>query len=271
MAKSERSNALKRVRKEILASYEVEVDEDIAKKVIEAYKKSVVRDMILNDNIRADGRALDEVRPISIETSLLPSVHGSCLFTRGETQALVVATLGDSKDAQFYDLITSKDSKSENFMVHYNFPGFSVGEAKFNGAPGRRELGHGNLAKRALEPSIDLNYDGTIRLVSEILESNGSSSMATVCGGSLALRSADIAVVDLVAGIAMGLVSDGTNHAILTDIMGLEDHDGDMDFKVTGTRDGITALQMDIKLGGVDLGLLEEALSEANKGKNTYT
>ncbi len=268
MAKSERSNALKRVRKEILASYEVEVDEDIAKKVVEAYKKSVVRDMILNDNIRADGRKLDEVRPISIETSLLPSVHGSCLFTRGETQALVVATLGDSKDAQFYDLITSKDSKSESFMVHYNFPGFSVGEAKFNGAPGRRELGHGNLAKRALEPSIDLNYDGTIRLVSEILESNGSSSMATVCGGSLALRSADIAVVDLVAGIAMGLVSDGTNHAILTDIMGLEDHDGDMDFKVTGTRDGITALQMDIKLGGVDLGLLKEALSEANKGKN---
>jgi len=268
MAKSERSNALKRVRKEILASYEVEVDEDIAKKVVEAYKKSVVRDMILNDNIRADGRKLDEVRPISIETSLLPSVHGSCLFTRGETQALVVATLGDSKDAQFYDLITSKDSKSEKFMVHYNFPGFSVGEAKFNGAPGRRELGHGNLAKRALEPSISLNYDGTIRLVSEVLESNGSSSMATVCGGSLALRSADIEVVDLVAGIAMGLVSDGTNHAILTDIMGLEDHDGDMDFKVTGTRDGITALQMDIKLGGVDLSLLKEALSEANKGKN---
>ncbi|MBL0720979.1 MAG: polyribonucleotide nucleotidyltransferase [Sulfurovum sp.] len=268
MAKSERSSALKRVRKEIIASYEIEVDEDIAKKVVEAYKKSVVRNMILNNNIRADGRALDEVRPISIETSLLPSVHGSCLFTRGETQALVVVTLGDNKDAQFYDLITSKDSKSERFMVHYNFPGFSVGEAKFNGAPGRRELGHGNLAKRALEPSIDLNYDGTIRLVSEILESNGSSSMATVCGGSLALRSADIAVVDLVAGIAMGLVSDGTNHAILTDIMGLEDHDGDMDFKVTGTRDGITALQMDIKLGGIDLGLLKEALSEANKGKN---
>jgi len=268
MAKSERSNALKRVRKEILASYAIEVDEDIAKRVVEAYKKSVVRNMILNDNIRADGRKLDEVRPITIETSLLPSVHGSCLFTRGETQALVVATLGDSRDAQFYDLITSKDSKSENFMVHYNFPGFSVGEAKFNGAPGRRELGHGNLAKRALEPSINLDYDGTIRLVSEVLESNGSSSMATVCGGSLALRSADIEVVDLVAGIAMGLVSDGTNHSILTDIMGLEDHDGDMDFKVTGTRNGITALQMDIKLGGIDLGLLKEALSEANKGKN---
>jgi len=268
MAKSERSNALKRVRNEIIEAYEQDIEKDLAKKVLEAYKKSVVRDMILNDNIRADGRALDEVRPISIETSLLPSVHGSCLFTRGETQALVTATLGDSKDAQFYDLITSKDSKTEKFMVHYNFPGFSVGEAKFNGAPGRRELGHGNLAKRALEPSIDLNYDGTIRLVSEVLESNGSSSMATVCGGSLALRSADIDVVDLVAGVAMGLVSDGTNHAILTDIMGLEDHDGDMDFKVTGTKDGITALQMDIKLGGVDLDLLKEALERANSAKN---
>jgi polyribonucleotide nucleotidyltransferase len=271
MAKSERSNALKMVREDVIASYissGKELEKDLAKKVLEAYKKSVVREMILNDNIRADGRALDEVRPISIETSLLPSVHGSCLFTRGETQVLASITLGDSKDAQFYDLITSKDSKSERFMVHYNFPGFSVGEAKFNGAPGRRELGHGNLAKRALEPSIDLNYDGTIRLVSEVLESNGSSSMATVCGGSLALRSADIDLVDLVAGVAMGLVSNGDKHAVLTDIMGLEDHDGDMDFKVTGTRDGITALQMDIKLGGIDLSLLQEALTQANIARN---
>jgi len=267
MAKSERSNALKRVRNEIIEAYEQDIEKDLAKKVLEAYKKSVVRDMILNDNIRADGRALDEVRPISIETSLLPSVHGSCLFTRGETQALVTATLGDSKDAQFYDLITSKDSKTVYFMVHYNFPGFSVGEAKFNGAPGRRELGHGNLAKRALEPSIDLNYDGTIRLVSEVLESNGSSSMATVCGGSLALRASEVKTKKLVAGIAMGLITDGNRYAILSDIMGLEDHDGDMDFKITGTKDGITALQMDIKLGGIDRKILKDALYQAREGR----
>jgi len=271
MAKSERSSELKKVRHSIIASWEEEgntADEKLIKKVLESYKKSLVRAMILNDTIRADGRGLDDVRPISIETSLLPSVHGSCLFTRGETQALVTATLGDIKDSQSYELITNKQSLYEKFMVHYNFPGFSVGEAKFMGAPGRRELGHGNLAKRALEPSLDLNYDGTIRLVSEVLESNGSSSMATVCGGSLALRSADVEVVDLVAGVAMGLVSDGETHAILTDIMGLEDHDGDMDFKITGTRDGTTALQMDIKLGGIELALLEEALGKASKAKN---
>ena len=271
MAKSERSSALKKIRKCIIETLNDRgdtIDEGLIKKVLEAYKRSVVRAMILDDNIRADGRGLDTVRPISIETSLLPSVHGSCLFTRGETQALVTATLGDSKDSQAYELITNKQSLYEKFMVHYNFPGFSVGEAKFNGAPGRRELGHGNLAKRALEPTIDLDYDGTIRLVSEILESNGSSSMATVCGGSLALRSANIDLVDLVAGVAMGLVSKDGKNAILTDIMGLEDHDGDMDFKITGTRNGITALQMDIKLGGIELGLLKEALGKAGKAKN---
>ena len=230
-------------------------------------KKEVVRAMILDRELKADGRGLDDVRPISIETSLLPSVHGSCLFTRGETQVLVAATLGDSKDAQQYEMITSKQSQYERFMVHYNFPGFCVGEAKPMGVPGRRELGHGNLAKRALEPAIDIHYDGAIRLVSEVLESNGSSSMATVCGGSLALRSADVDMVKLVAGVAMGLVSDGERYAILTDIMGLEDHDGDMDFKVAGTREGITALQMDIKLGGIDLKVLEDALYKASKAK----
>jgi polyribonucleotide nucleotidyltransferase len=224
--------------------------------------------MILDKGIRADGRALDEVRPISIETNLLPSVHGSCLFTRGQTQALVTVTLGDKKDSQMYELITEKNSQSENFMVHYNFPGYSVGDAKYISAPGRRELGHGNLGKRALEPAIPLNYDGTIRIVSEILESNGSSSMATICGGSLALRSAEVDMVDLVAGIAMGLVSENGKHAVLTDIMGLEDHDGDMDFKIAGTKNGITALQMDIKLGGIDLEVLREALIQASKGKN---
>ncbi|SFV64434.1 Polyribonucleotide nucleotidyltransferase [hydrothermal vent metagenome] len=271
MAKSERSTAFSELKRDIIESLSANGDEPIdkmlVKRVLEKYKKEIVRSMILDKGLRADGRGLDEVRPITIETNLLPSVHGSCLFTRGETQALVTATLGDSKDAQQYELITSKSSMSEKFMVHYNFPAFSVGEAKPMGVPGRRELGHGNLAKRALEPSIDMKHDGTIRIVSEILESNGSSSMATVCGGSLALRSADVDMVDLVAGVAMGLVSDGERYAVLTDIMGLEDHDGDMDFKVTGTKNGITALQMDIKLGGVDLDILKVALEKATKGK----
>lgn len=270
MAKSERSTELKKVRTKIMEALEAdgkEADKELVSKVLERYKKTVVRAMILDKNIRADGRALDEVRPISIETNLLPSVHGSCLFTRGQTQALVTATLGDKKDAQMYELITEKNAQSENFMVHYNFPGYSVGEAKFMGAPGRRELGHGNLAKRALEPSLDLNYDGSIRLVSEILESNGSSSMATICGGALALRAAEVNTTALVAGIAMGLVSEGGKYAVLTDIMGLEDHDGDMDFKVAGTAQGITALQMDIKLGGIDLTVLKDALQKASQGK----
>jgi len=271
MAKSERSTELKKIRAKILEALEregKEADKALVSKVLERYKKTVVRAMILDKNIRADGRKLDEVRPISIETNLLPSVHGSCLFTRGQTQALVTVTLGDKKDAQMYELITDKNSLSENFMVHYNFPGYSVGEAKYIGAPGRRELGHGNLGKRALEPTLDLNYDGSIRMVSEILESNGSSSMATICGGALALRGAEVNTSALVAGIAMGLVSEGEKYAVLTDIMGLEDHDGDMDFKVAGTRAGITALQMDIKLGGIDLAVLKDALQKASQGKN---
>jgi len=271
MAKSERSSELKKVRATIMEALESEgkeTDKELVSKVLERYKKSVVRAMILDKNIRADGRGLDEVRPITIETNLLPSVHGSCLFTRGQTQALVTVTLGDKKDAQAYELITKSSQQYEKFMVHYNFPGYSVGEAKFIGAPGRRELGHGNLGKRAMEPTIPLDYDGSIRLVSEILESNGSSSMATICGGALALRAAEVPTTDLVAGIAMGLVTDGTKYAVLTDIMGLEDHDGDMDFKVAGTREGITALQMDIKLGGIDMSVLKDALGKASQGKN---
>ena len=271
MAKSERSTKLKKVRKSILEALESEgkaADKALVSKVLEVYKKTVVRAMILEKKVRADGRALDEVRPISIETNILPSVHGSCLFTRGQTQALVTATLGDKKDAQSYELITKSSQQYERFMVHYNFPGYSVGEAKFIGAPGRRELGHGNLGKRAMEPTIPLDYDGSIRLVSEILESNGSSSMATICGGSLALRAAEVETTALVAGIAMGLVTDGEEYAVLTDIMGLEDHDGDMDFKVAGTQEGITALQMDIKLGGIDMAVLKDALTQASKGKN---
>ena len=270
MAKSERSQALKDVLETIIADIEVsgeEVDKELVSKMLDAYKRSVVRSLILNDNIRADGRELNEVRPIDIETNFLPSVHGSCLFTRGQTQALVTATLGDSKASQSYELISSKGSHYETFMVHYNFPAFSVGEAKPARAPGRRELGHGNLAKRALEPTLDLKRDGTVRLVSEILESNGSSSMATVCGGSLALKAAEVSTSKLVAGIAMGLVTDGKNSSILSDIMGLEDHDGDMDFKITGTADGITALQMDIKLGGIDAQVLKKALYQAKEGR----
>jgi len=271
MAKSERSTALKHVRKTIAETLEKEgksVDETVLKHALEQVKRDVVRRMILDKGVRADGRALDEIRPISIETNILPSVHGSCLFTRGQTQVLVTATLGDKKDAQMYELLTDRHAKSERFMVHYNFPGFSVGEASFIGAPGRRELGHGNLAKRALEPTLPLNFDGTVRLVAEVLESNGSSSMATVCGGSLALKSAEVEVTDLVAGIAMGIVVEGDEYAILSDIMGLEDHDGDMDFKITGTRKGFTALQMDIKLGGIDLKILKETLIQARRGKN---
>ncbi len=270
MAKSERSIALKKVRQAILDAKAEEgeiLEKETVSKVLEAYKRGVVRALVLDQHIRADGRALDEVRPITIETNLLPSVHGSCLFTRGQTQALVTATLGESRDAQSYELITDKESRYEHFMVHYNFPGYAVGEASFIGAPGRRELGHGNLAKRALMPTVDIRHEGTIRLVSEILESNGSSSMATVCGGALALKAAGVETQKLVSGIAMGLVMEGDSYAILSDIMGLEDHDGDMDFKITGTRDGITAMQMDIKLGGIDLALLSEALKQAKEGR----
>jgi len=270
MAKSERSQELEAVRQSVIKALEEkgeEVDEELVGKMLEAYKKSVVRSLILEKSVRADGRALNEVRPIDIETNILPSVHGSCLFTRGQTQALVTATLGDLKAAQTYDLIGSKGVLYETFMVHYNFPAFSVGEAKPARAPGRRELGHGNLAKRALEPTLKIKRDGTVRLVSEILESNGSSSMATVCGGSLALKAAEVPTSKLVAGIAMGLVTDGTKHCVLSDIMGLEDHDGDMDFKITGTKDGVTAMQMDIKLGGIEAEVLKEALYQAKEGR----
>ncbi|MDD3592081.1 MAG: polyribonucleotide nucleotidyltransferase [Sulfurovum sp.] len=270
MAKSERSTALKKVRASIMeakAAEGITLEKDLVGNVLEAYKRTIVRGLILDQGIRADGRALDEVRPIEIETNILPSVHGSCLFTRGQTQALVTVTLGTDKDAQMYELITEKNTLSEHFMVHYNFPGYSVGEAKPASAPGRRELGHGNLAKRALEPTIDIRRDGTVRIVSEILESNGSSSMATVCGGALALRAAGIETQKLVAGVAMGLVTGEDKYAVLTDIMGLEDHDGDMDFKITGTCDGITAMQMDIKLGGLELHILKDALDQAKKAR----
>ena len=270
MAKSERASELGKIAKQISSDEVAQKegwDEAVISNVLGKYKKKIVREQIINEGLRADGRGLEEVRPISIETNVLPNAHGSCLFTRGQTQALVVATLGTDSDAQMYDILTEKAPLVEKFMFNYNFPGFSVGEASPLKAPGRRELGHGNLAKRALAPSIDLASPYTIRVVSEILESNGSSSMASVCGGSLALRAAGVNTQKLVAGVAMGLIFEGEKHAVLTDIMGLEDHDGDMDFKVAGTSDGITALQMDIKLGGISLEVLKEALYQAKRGR----
>ncbi|MGZ8548529.1 MAG: polyribonucleotide nucleotidyltransferase [Sulfuricurvum sp.] len=265
MAKTERSKALRTIRKAIMVE-KPEWNEHELKKAIEQVKRSMVRTQILDENVRADGRGLTEVRPISIETNVLPSAHASALFTRGQTQALVVLTLGGAKDVQMYEGLTDSGTQNDAFMVHYNFPGFSVGEPSPIGAPRRRELGHGNLAKRALEGATVRNGQ-TIRLVSEILESNGSSSMATICGGYMALRAGDIEVCDPIAGVAMGMVQEGDRHAILTDIMGLEDHDGDLDFKVAGTKEGITAMQMDIKLGGIHLDILKEALYQAKDAR----
>jgi polyribonucleotide nucleotidyltransferase len=270
MAKKERFSGLKDIAKLIFKDdyiSENEIELKDIREAVEIVKKNIVRDMIINEKLRADGRGPTDVRPITIETNILPSAHSSCLFTRGETQALVVATLGNNKDAQMFETLTSKGNDFDTFMVHYNFPGFSVGEAKPIFGVSRRELGHGNLAKRALESSIDKDYSDTVRLVSEIFESNGSSSMATVCGGSLALKAAGVPTSSLVAGVAMGGVFQDDKYVVLTDIMGLEDHDGDMDFKVTGTLDGITALQMDIKLGGIALDILKEALDQAKDGR----
>lgn len=266
MAKSERSNALRKIREHVLAKHE-EWDKEHVKMALINVKKSIVREQILKEGVRADGRGLNAIRPIDIQTNILPSAHASCLFTRGQTQALVVMTLGGDKDAQMYESLTDTAQQSERFMVHYNFPGFAVREASPIGAPKRRELGHGNLAKRALECTLE-SPGHTIRLVSEILESNGSSSMATVCGGYMAMRAGEIELTDTIAGIAMGMVSEGSEYAILSDITGLEDHDGDLDFKVAGSKEGISALQMDIKLGGISLEVLKKALFQAKEGRS---
>ena len=229
--------------------------------------KILTRETILGQRKRLDGRAFDEVRPIECEVGLLPRTHGSALFTRGETQALVTATLGTSDDAQ---IIEEYEGELEHtFLLHYNFPPFSVGEAKFLRGPSRRDIGHGNLARRALSPVLPTedSFPYTVRVVSDILESNGSSSMATVCGGALALMDAGVPIKAPVAGVAMGLVSDGERFAVLTDIAGQEDHYGDMDFKVAGTREGITALQMDIKIKGLRREILEQALEQARVGR----
>ncbi len=268
--KSERNEALKDIRDSIKEKHE-ELDEVEMGKLMNAFKKlekDIVRGNILNNEPRIDGRDLDTVRPIFVETNVLPGAHGSALFTRGETQAVVAATLGSSRDAQRIESIEGEGS--DNFMLHYNFPAYSVGEIGMPMGPKRREIGHGNLAKRAIKavlPDVD-EFGYTMRVVSEITESNGSSSMASVCGTSLSLMDAGVPLSSPVAGIAMGLIKEGDDFAVLTDILGDEDHLGDMDFKVAGTETGITALQMDIKISGINESIMETALVKAKAARD---
>ena len=243
-----------------------EEEKDI-KNFIESTFKESMREMILSEGVRSDGRKTTDIRDITIDPSILKRVHGSALFTRGETQALVITTLGSKSDEMIID--SMDEDYKKNYYLHYNFPPYCVGEVGRIGFTSRREIGHGNLAQRALKPVLP-DYDDfpyTIRIVSEIMESNGSSSMASVCGGSLSLMSAGAPLKGHVAGIAMGLITDGSRNAILSDILGLEDHLGDMDFKVAGTREGVTAIQLDLKIEGISFDLLTEALSQANKGR----
>jgi polyribonucleotide nucleotidyltransferase len=274
LGKNERSEAFKAVRKEYINQFypegsETAHDKFLLNKYFHDVEYDAVRAMILNDKMRLDGRKLDEVRPIWSEVSYLPAAHGSAVFTRGETQSLTTVTLGTKLDEQLLD--APMNAGYAKFLLHYNFPSFSTGEVKPNRGPGRREIGHGNLAlrglKRILPPLSESPY--TIRIVSDILESNGSSSMATVCAGSLALMDAGIKIKGAVSGVAMGLISDESTgkYAILTDILGDEDHLGDMDFKVVGTAKGITACQMDIKINGLKWEMVEEALKQANAGR----
>ena len=227
--------------------------------------KEAMRRCVLDEGIRLDGRNTTTVRPIWIETDYLPGPHGSAVFTRGETQALVTVTLGTTLDEKIVDDVLNRSK--ERFLLHYNFPPFSTGEARPQRGVGRREIGHGNLAHRALKRMFPTGFPYTCRIVSDILESNGSSSMATVCGGTLALLDAGVKMKRPVAGVAMGLISDGEKYAVLTDILGDEDHLGDMDFKVTGTADGITATQMDIKCDGLSYEILATALEQARQGR----
>jgi polyribonucleotide nucleotidyltransferase len=262
--------AIDDLKKRVIESYSEEVPENRAEAadLFDRLKERIFRDDILNNRRRPDGRRFSEIRPISIEVGWLPRTHGSALFTRGETQAIVTSTLGTSQDVQYVDSLETGEYK-RRFMLNYNFPPFSVGETGRTGSPGRREIGHGALAARALEavmPTED-QWPYTVRIVSDITESNGSSSMATVCGGSIALMDAGVPIRSAVAGVAMGLVMEEKKYAILTDIAGAEDHYGDMDFKVAGTRDGITGLQMDIKVTGLNPMILAEALEQARKGR----
>ena len=266
-AKRQESVSLARDKmKESLNDEELE-DENVVSGYFKSVESEIVRSRLLNGDSRIDGRDLDTVRPIDIEVGFLNKSHGSCLFTRGETQSIGVATLGGSRDAQLIDALDG--TTNDPFMLHYNFPPFSVGEAGFIGAPKRREIGHGKLARRALEavlPSQE-EFPYTIRVVSEITESNGSSSMATVCSSSLSMMDAGIPIKKAVAGVAMGLVLDGDSFCVITDILGDEDHLGDMDFKVAGTTDGVTALQMDIKVKGISEEIMEVALEKAQTAR----
>jgi polyribonucleotide nucleotidyltransferase len=266
--KQARAQALDGVFEEVWAA--LGVDEALrpkAREALEKVEKAEVRRMIVEKGVRLDGRRVTEVRPIWSEIGYLPRVHGSALFTRGETQALVAATLGTKNDEQ--KLESFEGDVFRRFMLHYNFPSFSTGEVKRFGTPGRREVGHGALAQRAIEAVMPARevFPYTVRVVSEILESNGSSSMASVCGASMALMDAGVPLTAPVAGIAMGLVKEGDKVGILTDIMGSEDHYGDMDFKVAGTEKGITALQMDIKIGGVSIDIMRQALAQAREAR----
>ncbi len=268
--KQERSDEMQAIKETLAQELNSEGDDGVKKQLgefLHDIEKEAVRRLILEKKTRIDGRGLTDIRPISIQVGYLARSHGSSVFTRGETQALVAATLGTGMDEQRMDSLEFKGSKS--FMLHYNFPAFCTGEVKFLAGPGRREIGHGMLAERSLIPVLPEkeSFPYTIRLVSEILESNGSSSMASVCGGSLALMDAGVPIKEPVAGIAMGLIKEGDQIAILSDILGSEDHLGDMDFKVAGTRNGITALQMDIKIGGLDKALMATALGQAREGR----
>jgi len=270
--KMARRDAIGAVRSQVLEALRPEgaenvPDVDEIKEAFGKLEKSLVRDRVLSGNPRIDGRDLTTVRPLDMHVSVFPRTHGSALFTRGETQAMVVTTLGTGRDAQIIDAIEGE--YKEHFMLHYNFPPFCVGETSFMLGPKRREIGHGRLAKRALMAVIPKaeEFPYVIRLVSEITESNGSSSMASVCGGSLALMDAGVPIKAPVAGIAMGLIKDGDRFAVLTDILGDEDHLGDMDFKVAGTEEGVTALQMDIKIDGITPEIMQVALRQARDGR----
>ena len=270
-AKLERHEKLHAIQAEFEEKYAAQLEDEIQKKLFDALfeqmQYEILRSNILEKNQRLDGRTTEEIRQITCEIGVLPRPHGSALFTRGETQSLSVATLGTSFDEQSYDDIDG--DRSENFLLHYNFPPYSVGEVGRFGGTGRREIGHGNLARRSLEPMVPSKeaFPYTIRVVSEILESNGSSSMATVCGGTLCMLHAGVPMKKPVAGIAMGLITEGDKYAILSDILGDEDHLGDMDFKVAGTEDGITGFQMDIKIAGVSTEIMKNALAQAKRGR----
>jgi|TARA_B100002052_G_scaffold40771_1_gene33004 polyribonucleotide nucleotidyltransferase len=268
LSKKERSKNFSAIKEKLLESFseeEIEEKGNLINSYFSKVEKDAVRELVLSEGIRLDGRKTDDIRPIWCEVNYLPSTHGSSIFTRGETQALATVTLGTSRDANIIDSPTHQGE--ENFYLHYNFPPFSTGEARPLRGTSRREIGHGNLAQRALTKVFPSDCPYTVRVVSEVLESNGSSSMATVCSGTMALMDAGVKISKPVSGIAMGLISDGKRYSVLSDILGDEDHLGDMDFKVTGTEDGITACQMDIKIKGLSYEILEKALEQAKDGR----